>query len=191
MARKIISNVITSLLFLTLLFMVFVVISSKASGGEPSFLGYQLKTVLSGSMEPTFQTGSVISVKPQEDYTKLKEGDIVTFMIDEQNVVTHRIINVVEKGEGVMYETKGDNNKDPDGNLLLPDNIVAKYTGFTIPYLGYLIDFAKSQKGTAALLITPGLLLLLYSGVTIFKAIKEIEITTKSSGRSDETEKTA
>ena len=44
---KIASNIITGILFLLLIFMIFVVVSSKASGGEPNFLGYQLKTVLS------------------------------------------------------------------------------------------------------------------------------------------------
>lgn len=32
--------------------------------GEPQVFGYQLKTVLSGSMEPEIKTGSIIAVKP-------------------------------------------------------------------------------------------------------------------------------
>ena len=67
--RKWISNLITGVLFITLLFMLFVVISSRASGGEPAFNGYQLKTVLSGSMEPGIQTGSIIAVKPVFRYS--------------------------------------------------------------------------------------------------------------------------
>ena len=35
---KIVSNLITGILFLLLIFMIFVVVSSKASGGEPQFL---------------------------------------------------------------------------------------------------------------------------------------------------------
>lgn len=76
---KIISNVITGVLFLLLIFMIFVVVSSKASGGEPNFLGYQLKTVLSGSMEPTFKTGSIIAVKPLSNTKNLKVKDVITF----------------------------------------------------------------------------------------------------------------
>ena len=71
---KIVSNLITGILFLLLIFMIFVVVSSKASGGEPNFLGYQLKTVLSGSMEPTFMTGSIIAVKPVENAAEFKKG---------------------------------------------------------------------------------------------------------------------
>jgi signal peptidase I len=184
-ARKIISGAITTLLSIALLFMIFVVISSKASGGEPSFLGYQLKTVMSGSMEPTFKTGSIIAVKPLSDTKNLKEKDVITFMQQDQSIVTHRIIKVIKQGNQVMYQTKGDNNKAPDFNPVQSQNVIAEYSGFTIPYLGYLINYAKSSKGTAILLIVPGVLLLIYSAVSIIGALRELDKTRK------ETEKTA
>ena len=155
--------------------MTFVVISSKASGGEPQFLGYQLKTVLSGSMEPTFQTGSVIAVKPVEDPTSLKKKDVITFTQEDGSHVTHRIVEVIQNGEQTMYQTKGDNNKDIDTNPVLAQNVVAEYSGVTIPYLGYFIDFTKSNMGAALLLIVPGVLLLIYSGITIFSALRELD----------------
>jgi signal peptidase len=172
---KITSNLITGILFLLLIFMIFVVVSSKASGGEPSFLGYQLKTVLSGSMEPTFKTGSIIAVNPIQNPVNLKKGDVITFMLAEDQLATHRIIDVLKNDNQVMYKTKGDNNDNADTDPVVAQNVVAKYTGFTIPYAGYLVDYAKSKNGTALLLILPGLLLLAYSGLTIFKAIREID----------------
>jgi signal peptidase I len=172
---KIISSLITWVLFLLLIFMVFVVISSKASGGEPQFLGYQLKTVLSGSMEPTFKTGSIIAVEPVEDPASLKKDDVITYMQEGGDLVTHRIVEVINNNNQIMYQTKGDNNEDLDSQPVLSQNVVAKYTGVTIPYLGYLIDFAKSSKGMAVLLITPGVLLILYSVFTIRGALREIE----------------
>ncbi|WP_040208565.1 signal peptidase I SipW [Neobacillus jeddahensis] len=172
---KVTSNVITGILFLLLIFMIFVVVSSKASGGEPNFLGYQLKTVLSGSMEPTFMTGSIIAVKPVENPTSLKKDDIITFREAENKLITHRIVEVNKNGDQTMYVTKGDNNENKDGDPVLSQNVVAKYSGFTIPYVGYFLDYAKSKTGTALLLILPGLLLLGYSGLSIFKALKEIE----------------
>lgn len=177
---KVISSLITWVLFLLLIFMVFVVISSKASGGEPQFLGYQLKTVLSGSMEPTFKTGSIIAIKSVDDSTSLKKDDVITFMESEEKLVTHRIIEVVGNGEQTMYQTKGDNNEDLDTNPVLPQNVVGKYSGVTIPYAGYLIDYAKSKNGSALMLILPGLLLIIYSAVSILKALKEIDKTNKS-----------
>jgi signal peptidase I len=172
---KIVSSLITGILFLLLIFMIFIVVSSKASGGEPNFLGYQLKTVLSGSMEPTFMTGSVIAVKPLQNPVNLKNDDIITFKESEDKLITHRIIDVKKSGEQTLYVTKGDNNRSKDSNPVIAQNVVAKYSGFTIPYVGYFLDYAKSKNGSALMLILPGLLLLAYSGISIFKALKELD----------------
>ncbi|MBL5794100.1 signal peptidase I [Heyndrickxia sporothermodurans] len=174
--KKWISSIITTILFLVLVFMLFVVISSKASGGEPQFLGYQLKTVLSGSMEPGIKTGSIIAVKPAEDKTHFKKGDVITFKADEKTIVTHRIIEVNKNGTDVIYRTKGDNNKTADMEPVLSQNVLAKYTGFTLPYVGYFINFSQSKNGSALLLILlPGLLLLGYSIISIWRAIAQID----------------
>jgi signal peptidase I len=169
------SRIITSILFLSLLFMAFVVISSKASGGEPNFLGYQLKTVLSGSMEPSIQTGSIIAIKPGGDMTRFQKGDVITFIKEDNSLVTHRVLEVRGQGEQTQYITKGDNNEDPDKDPILSKNVVGEYKGFTIPYLGYAMDFAKSKEGTAMLLILPGLFLLIYSGITVWQTVRELD----------------
>jgi signal peptidase I len=169
------SRIITSILFLSLLFMAFVVISSKASGGEPNILGYQLKTVLSGSMEPSIQTGSIIAIKPGGDMTRFQKGDVITFIKEDNSLVTHRVLEVRGQGEQTQYLTKGDHNEDPDKDPILSQNVVGEYKGFTIPILGYVMDFAKSKEGTAMLLILPGLFLLIYSGITVWQTVRELD----------------
>lgn len=188
--RKVISNIITTVLFINLIIMAILVISSKASGGEPQVLGYQLKTVLSGSMEPTFLTGSIIAVKPLDkaERENLQKGDVITFMEGEDKLITHRIMDVTKSGEHVMYETKGDNNNAADMNPVLSDNVTALYTGFTIPYIGYFIDFAQSKEGSAILLIGPGVLLLGYAAFSIMQALRELDPKSKDK---DTKEKTA
>ncbi|KZZ85088.1 signal peptidase I SipW [Bacillus sp. SJS] len=173
--KKVISTSITALLFIVLLLMIATVVSSKASGGEPQLLGYQMKTVLSGSMEPGIHTGSIIAVKPGGDMKRFGKNDVITFKMDETTLVTHRIIDVIKSGDQVLYKTKGDNNKTADTDPVLSDNVVAEYSGVTIPYLGYFIDFAKSKEGSALLLVLPGILLLGYSGVTIWRAMARLE----------------
>jgi signal peptidase I len=172
------SNIVTTVLFLVLIFMVFVVVSSKASGGEPQVFGYQLKTVLSGSMEPGIKTGSIIAVKPGGDMTRFEKGDVITFQQEKDMLVTHRVTEVIKSGDNIMYKTKGDNNNAEDMNPVLSENVVAEYSGLTIPYLGYFMNFTNSKNG-AFLLLVPGLLLLVYSGFTIWKAISEIDIKAK------------
>ncbi|WP_226536403.1 signal peptidase I SipW [Fictibacillus halophilus] len=174
--KKWVSNIVTTILFLTLISTAFVVISSKASGGEPSVMGYQLKTVLSGSMEPGIQTGSIIAIKPGGDMTRFKKGDVLTFKESEDKLITHRVLEVKGTGENTQYITKGDNNDAADLSPVLAANVVGEYNGFTIPYIGYLLNTAQSKMGSALLLILPGILLLLYSAVTIWKAIKEVEV---------------
>ncbi|MBU9722451.1 MULTISPECIES: signal peptidase I SipW [Bacillaceae] len=185
--KKITSGFITFALFVSLIFMVFVVITTQASGGEPEVFGYQIKTVLSGSMEPEFKTGSIIAVEPGGDMTRFQEGDIITFMERENMLITHRIIDVIHSGDHVMYETKGDANAAPDSELVLSENVVAKYSGFTIPYVGYIASFAQSKEGGALLLIVPGLLLIFYAGFTIWQGISEMERTNKRKDRSERT----
>lgn len=180
------SNIITLLLFGLLLIMVFLVISTKASGGEPNIFGYQVKTVLSGSMEPEFKTGSIIAVKPTDDKTNYKKGDIITFVQQDGQLVTHRIIDVLGSGEQTQYVTKGDNNKEADVTPVISENVVAEYSGFTLPYVGYFTEFTKSQKGTVTLLIVPGILLLIYAGVQIWSALKALELSSKQKSENTE-----
>ncbi|WP_020061775.1 signal peptidase I SipW [Bacillus sp. 123MFChir2] len=177
---KVISNIISFVLFTIMVVLAFVVISSKASGSDPTVMGYQFKAVLSGSMEPTFLTGSVIAIEPTKDGSKYKKGDVITFKEKDNKIVTHRIIDVKNINGKVAYETKGDNNNGPDLNPVLPENVIGKYADITAPYVGYLLSYANSKAGAALLLIIPGVLLLGYSVVTIFGAIRNIDSEKKS-----------
>ena len=174
---KWVNNLVTGILMVLLIGVASLVVITKASGGEPQFFGYQLKTVLSGSMEPGIQTGSIIAVKLAEEKTGYAEGDVITFM-EEDMLITHRITEVFTSGDSVLYRTKGDNNNAADMNPVLSDNVVASYTGFTLPYVGYFINFSQSKNG-ALLLLIPGFLLLLYSGITIWKVLAQIELPQK------------
>ena len=110
--------------------------------------GYQVFTVLSGSMEPTFQTGSLIYVKEVDPFT-LEDGDIITFMVDEDTVATHRIVGVVpdeEDPETIRFRTKGDNNEAEDGTLVHYKNVVGE-PQFCIPKLGYLANYIQNPPG--------------------------------------------
>lgn len=175
---KILNNIATVVLFVVLIGMLFLVISSKAFGGEPEIFGYQLKKVLSGSMEPGIKTGSIIAVKPGGDMTRFQKDDVITFQDEDGNLITHRIAEVTKSGEYTLYTTKGDNNNAPDMEPVLAENVVAEYTGFTIPYIGYLASFTESKNG-AFLLLIPGFLLLSYSGFIIWRTVREVETANK------------
>lgn len=86
----------------------------------------QVYSVLSGSMEPTYHTGSLIYVK-DVDYTTIQPGQVITFMLDEDTVATHRVVEVVPDDEDpsvLRYRTKGDANNVEDGSLVHYKNVL-------------------------------------------------------------------
>ncbi len=172
------NNLVSGILMILLISVASIVVITKASGGEPQLFGYQLKTVLSGSMEPGIQTGSIIAVKTAEDKTTFKPGDVITFKEDENLLITHRITEVVKSGDSILYRTKGDNNNAEDMNPVLAENVVAKYIDFTVPKVGYFINFSQSKNG-ALLLLIPGFLLLIYSAITIWSVLSTFELRPK------------
>lgn len=111
-------------------------------------IGLHPYTVLSGSMEPTYHTGSLIYVKSVDPF-ELKSGDVITFMLDEETLATHRIVEVVPDAEDpstVRFVTKGDANDFEDGSMVHYKNVVGTPI-FTIPYLGYLATFVQNPPG--------------------------------------------
>ena len=169
---KALKNIVTILLFAVLFILLFVVVSMKASGGEAGLFGYQIKSVLSGSMEPGIQTGSIIAVKETDTTHHFEKGDVITFLTDEGMVVTHRIEQV--KDDGQTYITKGDANDGADLDPVMQENIIGKYSGVTVPYVGYAMSFLNSSKGAALLMVLPGIGLVIYSIIQIRQAIRTL-----------------
>jgi len=110
-------------------------------------LGLQIFTVLSGSMEPTYHTGSVIYVKTV-DVDALQAGDPITYYLDNDTIVTHRIVEIVTENETQkrLFRTKGDANNLEDGRLLESSEVIGKPI-FSIPYLGFLVNYIQTPPG--------------------------------------------
>lgn len=124
-------------------------------------VGFQVFTVLSGSMEPIYHTGSLIYVK-SVDYTEIEVGQDITFMLDEDTVATHRVVGVVPDENDptvIRYRTKGVANDVEDGSLVHYKNIIGTPV-FTIPYMGYVVNYIQNPPGTY-IAITAGAILLL------------------------------
>ena len=125
-------------------------------------IGLQVFTVLSGSMEPAYGTGSLIYVK-KVDAADIKVGDVITFMLDADTVATHRVIEVIpdeEDPEVIRFRTKGDANDSPDGGAVHCKNVIGEPV-MCIPYLGYVANYIQNPPGMYIAIAVGALLLLL------------------------------
>jgi len=140
--------------------------------------------VYSGSMSPALPAGSLIAVKPEENYSV---GDVVSFKRSREQIVTHRIAKVLqdESSGGAVYETKGDANNAIDRELISKEQILGEGF-FALPYLGYPLSFMKTKTGYIFLVIIPAILIILGEILNIkteiYLLINERR-TTKISGR--------
>ena len=148
-------NIVTSVLVGLVVLLAVALVGVRLIGLNPY-------VVLSGSMEPTYHVGSLIYVK-DVDYKELKDGDPITFMLSEDTIATHRIIEVLvdkEDPETIRYITKGDANDAPDGSSVHYKNVIGKPV-FTIPYLGYISNYIQSPPGLYVAIAVGAILIML------------------------------
>lgn len=133
------------------------------------FFGWKTEIVLSGSMEPTIPTGSVVVTRPVAPES-IRAGDVIIYsFLSGPGLTTHRVIQV-ESDNGLKFITKGDANKDPDVNPVLPVQ-VGGIVAFDIPYAGYLISFIRTPLGLLVCLIIPAALLLMGELINLWKSL--------------------
>jgi signal peptidase len=131
---------------------------------------FKVMTVLSGSMEPEIKTGSIIVVKPTDEY---RIGDIITFNSTKRNTppITHRIIEMKVIEGAPVYITKGDTNNAPDTREIKDIDIVGKVL-LDIPYMGFVVDFARKPLGFMLIIGIPAVAII---GDEVLKIIKEVK----------------
>ena len=171
-------NAITTVLVILIVILAVLLVGVRLAG-------FQVFTVLSGSMEPTYHVGSLIYVK-DVDYRQLEAGDVITFMLDENTVATHRIIQVVpdeDEPEVLRYATQGDANDAPDGTLVHYKNVIGTPV-FTIPKLGYVANYIQNPPGTYIAISGAAILLLLMFLPDLFSD-DEPKKTPESSGEAE------
>ena len=122
-----------------------VVLAVLLLGGR--LLGWQVFTVVSGSMEPVYHVGDLLYVRPT-DPADLQPGDVITFVMNEQLVVgTHRVVEVEDTGERLYFYTKGDANAAMDAAPVAQENVLGTPV-FSIPLLGYVAAFVQQPPGS-------------------------------------------
>jgi signal peptidase I len=119
------------------------------------------RPVLSGSMEPTIPTGSLLVTKPV-DVDSLDEGDVVTMHIGN-DFLTHRIVDTTAPGDPNALVTRGDANNANDAPV--QRDWVVGVPVVSVPYVGQVLVWSQSGTGMLGVLLTPLLLMLAGAGL--------------------------
>lgn len=138
---------------------------------DSSMVKYIPMKVLSGSMEPELKVGDIV-VSEAVDSSSIKVGDIITYKMGTNTLVTHRVIEVIEMNGSNFYKTKGDANNVEDNDLVSQDNVVGKLA-LRIPKGGYVVDIFASPIGFIIFFIMPIVVL-------IGNGIKEVNSKSKA-----------
>lgn len=95
-------------------------------------------------MKPTLNEQDVVIVKGCKK-EELKTGDIITFNRQEE-IISHRIIDIFKDGNKLKIKTKGDNNEIEDNFILEEEDIIGKVC-FKLKGIGKLVAFIQNGKG--------------------------------------------
>ena len=124
----------------------------------PGNLRYQMRIVESGSMSPTIPIGSVVLVRAHPSYSV---HDVINFKrATDLEEVTHRIIGISQVSGETVYTVQGDANNAPDQKPVLASEVIGS-VWFSLPYVGYIIDFARKPIGFAIIIGIPALWMIL------------------------------
>lgn len=142
----------------------------------PSLLGYQHYTILTGSMDGSYDTGSVVYAK-QVPTSQLRVGDVITYAPPRSagvatDLVTHRIAAIRRVRGTRVFRTKGDANAAADPWRFRLDQPTQARVAFGVPFLGRALA-ALSRRRTRMLLIgIPALIVALVALTGIVRDVR-------------------
>ena len=126
----------------------------------PSIGGHFPMIVLTDSMLPLISSGDLIfcvTVEPED----VEVGDVISFfdpMGSGTAVVTHRVLEIMEKDGQLSFRTKGDNNNAEDQVAVPEKNLVGLYKS-RIPGAGNIAMFMQTTAGLIVCVVLPIILL--------------------------------
>jgi signal peptidase len=138
----------------------------------PRLSGWNLRVILSGSMEPALPVGSLVLVEPKAP-EEVKVGDILTFRSpsDADQQVTHRVVEIRGEGSALHFETKGDANEALD-RYPVPAGEVVGTVRWHVPQLGYLVERVGTGRGFILLVLIPGVIIICGEVWNIVNAVR-------------------
>ena len=150
----------------------------------PAAFGLQRYVITGGSMEGTYDLGSVVfeETVPVAD---LEVGDVITYVPPADSgidtLVTHRIIKI----DGTTFQTQGDANPDPDPWTFELTAANQSRVTSSLPYLGYLF-IALGDRSTRMVVIgVPAAIIAMASLVELLRALRRKPSVVRSASSVD------
>ena len=133
-------------------------------------VGWRMDAVLTGSMAPALEVGSLVVINPVEP-EEVAVGDIITFRpaSGDKTLITHRVIGVGQSSS-LYFETKGDANQSPDRSTVPARNLVGR-VAFNAPYWGFATEFLKTPLGFLFALVIPGTVLIAAYAISVYRSV--------------------
>jgi len=137
----------------------------------PAAFGLQRYVITGGSMEGTYDLGSVV-FEESVPVADLEVGDVITYVPPADSgidtLVTHRIIKI----DGTTFQTQGDANPDPDPWTFELTAATQSRVTSSLPYVGYLF-IALGDRSTRMVVIgVPAAIIALASLVELLRALR-------------------
>jgi signal peptidase len=118
-----------------------------SAGDKPHSLGgIAVFSVLSESMQSVYPKGSLIVVH-QVDPNDLVVGNDVTYIREDGETVTHRIVDITEDIDGKGnrgFTTQGVQNSTPDPEPIYAPNVIGEVV-FHVPFLGHVVQLMRAH----------------------------------------------
>lgn len=153
---RLIKNVICWVLIIVLAITMLIFLTTRIQGNTPTFFGYTIFRITTGSMEPELMIGDVILDKVVEDETEIAVGDVITFdggIEFDGKLVTHKVIKApyTDSSGNTMLQTHGIANEVDDSPINF-SQVRAKMI-CKIPYIDTLYNLFLSPAGLLILIL--------------------------------------
>lgn len=150
---------------------------STSGNGVPSLFGYEFFSVQTDSMYPTLKSGDLIIDKVIEDPHTLRPNDIITYwtVINGERVLnTHRIYQIYDGGEYLIFETKGDKYESADTLTVHESELVGQYLTH-VEGVGKILDYLQTSTGFLLVVVLPVALFFVFHLIQFFRVLFEYQ----------------
>jgi signal peptidase len=134
---------------------------------------YQVRPVLSGSMEPGLPVGGIV-ITERVPMADVHVRDVVVFHRPDHpdELVVHRIIALNPSADGPIIQTQGDANTIADPWKVTMRGDTAYRAVFTLPVIGYAAVWVHGPTGRLALTVLGVILILGAVAAGVFRRLR-------------------